>query len=156
MHIHILAVGQKMPGWVTQACDEFLKRMPRELQLKTTEVPLIKRGKNSDIERIKRDEGRKLLDAVPAGASIVVLDVTGKKLSTEALATNLDQWMAQGQDVAIIIGGPDGLSDEVLSAARQKISLSELTFPHPLVRVILVEQLYRAWTIINNHPYHRS
>ena len=145
-----------MPGWVTQACDEFLKRMPRELQLKTTEVALIKRGKNSDIERIKRDEGRKLLDAVPAGDSIVVLDVGGKKLSTQALATKLDQWMAQGQDVAIIIGGPDGLSDEVLSAARQKIALSELTFPHPLVRVILVEQLYRAWTIINNHPYHRS
>ena len=145
-----------MPGWVTQACDEFLKRIPRELQLKTTEVALIKRGTNSDLERIKRDEGRKLLDAVPAGASIVVLDVGGKKLSTQALATKLDQWMAQGQDVAIIIGGPDGLSDEVLSAARQKISLSELTFPHPLVRVILVEQLYRAWTIINNHPYHRS
>ena len=145
-----------MPGWVTQACDEFLKRMPRELQLKTTEVPLIKRAKNSDIARIKRDEGRKLLDAVPSGASIVVLDVTGKKLSTESLATTLDQWMAQGQDVAIVIGGPDGLSDEVLSAAKQKLSLSELTFPHPLVRVILVEQLYRAWTIINKHPYHRS
>ena len=76
-----------MPGWVTQACDEFLKRMPRELQLKTIEIPLIKRGKNSDIERIKRDEGRKLLDTVPSGANIVVLDVTGKKLSTESLAT---------------------------------------------------------------------
>ena len=109
-----------MPGWVTQACDEFLQRMPRELQLKTIEVPLIKRGKNSDIERIKRDEGRQLLDAVPSGANIVVLDVTGKKLSTESLATTLDQWMTQGQDVAIVIGGPDGLSDEVLSAARQK------------------------------------
>lgn len=155
MHIYIIAVGQKMPGWVNQACDEFLKRMPRELQLKTIEVPLIKRGKNPDIERIKRDEGSKILDTVPAGASMVALDVTGRQLSTESLAVALGRWMEQGKDIALVIGGPDGLSDEILSKADQKLSLSEMTFPHPLVRVILVEQLYRAWAILNNHPYHR-
>jgi len=156
VHIHLIAVGQKMPAWVDQACADFLKRLPRELQFNTIEVPLLKRGKNPDIQRIVRDESRKVLDAVPAGCSLVALDVTGTRISTEKLATTLDNWMRQGQDIAIVIGGPDGISDELLQQADQALSLSDMTFPHTLVRVIIVEQLYRAWSILNNHPYHRA
>jgi 23S rRNA (pseudouridine1915-N3)-methyltransferase len=156
VHIHLIAVGQKMPAWVDQACADFLKRLPRELQLNTIEVPLLKRGKNPDIQRIVRDESRKVLDVVPAGCSLVALDVKGGRLSTEKLATTLNNWMQQGQDIAIVIGGPDGLSNELLQQADQAVSLSDMTFPHPLVRIIIVEQLYRAWTILNNHPYHRA
>ena len=156
MHIHLIAVGQKMPAWVDQACADFLKRLPRELQLNTTEVPLLKRGKNPDIQRIVRDESRKVLDAIPAGSSLVALDVKGSRISTEKLAITLDNWMQQGRDIAIVIGGPDGLSNELLQQADQAVSLSDMTFPHPLVRVIIVEQLYRAWSILNNHPYHRA
>lgn len=156
MHIHLIAVGQKMPAWVDQACADFLKRLPRELQLNTIEVPLLKRGKNPDIQRIVRDESRKVLDAIPAGSSLVALDVKGSRISTEKLAITLDNWMQQGRDIAIVIGGPDGLSNELLQQADQAVSLSDMTFPHPLVRVIIVEQLYRAWSILNNHPYHRA
>lgn len=156
MHIHLVAVGQKMPAWVDEACNDFLKRLPAELKFNPILVPLIKRGKNPDIQRIVRDESRKILDAIPAGCLLVALDVQGKRITTEKFATILDDWMQQGQDVALVIGGPDGLSDELLQQARIKISLSDLTFPHPLVRVVIVEQLYRAWSILNNHPYHRG
>jgi 23S rRNA (pseudouridine1915-N3)-methyltransferase len=156
VRIYLIAVGQKMPAWVNQACDEYLKRLPHELQMAFVEVPLIKRGKNADIPRIVRDEGRKVLQSVPAGCGLVALDVKGARISTEKLASTLDHWMQQGQDIAIVIGGPDGLSDEILQQAQHRLSLSEMTFPHPLVRIIIVEQLYRAWSILANHPYHRA
>ncbi len=144
-----------MPAWVDQGCADFLKRLPRDLQLNTIEVPLLKRGRNPDIQRIVRDESRKVLGAIPAGCSLVALDVKGSRLSTEKLAITLNNWMQQGRDIAIVIGGPDGLSDELLQQADQAISLSDMTFPHTLVRIIIAEQLYRAWSILNNHPYHR-
>ena len=156
MHIHLVAAGQKMPAWVDMACADFIKRMPAELKLNQVLIPTIKRGKNADIQRIVRDESRNLLAAVPANCQIVALDVLGKSVTTEKLSSILHNWMQQGQDIALIIGGPDGVSDELLQKAVLKISLSDLTFPHPLVRVIVVEQLYRAWTILNNHPYHRG
>ena len=145
-----------MPAWVNQACDDYLTRLPRELQLNTIEVPLIKRGKNPDIQRIVRDESRKVMESIPAGCSLVALDVKGRKVSTEKLATTLNNWMQQGNDIAIVIGGPDGLSDELLQQAEQTMSLSDMTFPHLLVRIVIIEQLYRAWSILNNHPYHRA
>ena len=156
MHIHLVAVGQKMPAWVDEACGEFLKRLPAELKINPILVPLIKRGKNPDIQRIVRDESRKILEVIPPESSLVALDVQGKRLSTENFSSLLGNWMQQGQDVALVIGGPDGLSNELLQQARLKISLSDLTLPHPLVRVVIVEQLYRAWSILNNHPYHRG
>lgn len=156
MRIHLLAVGQKMPAWVDEACADFLKRMPPELRLNIIELPLARRGKNPDIPRIVRDEGRKLLGAIPSGCMLVALDVRGARVTTEKFSTILHGWMQQGQDVALIIGGPDGISDEVLQQSHLKLSLSDLTFPHPLVRIMLVEQLYRAWSILNNHPYHRA
>ena len=156
MRIHLIAVGQKMPAWVAQACDDYRKRLPRELSINTVEVALIKRGKHPDIQRIIRDESRKVLNAVPAGCRLIALDVRGKQITTEGLAASLDGWMQQGQDVAIAIGGPDGVSKELLQEADQALSLSGMTFPHPLVRIIIIEQLYRAWSILNNHPYHRA
>ncbi|MDT8452537.1 MAG: 23S rRNA (pseudouridine(1915)-N(3))-methyltransferase RlmH [Gammaproteobacteria bacterium] len=156
MHIHLVAAGHKMPAWVDLACADFLKRLPPELKLTQLLIPTIKRGKNADIQRIVRDESRLLLAAVPANSQIVALDVRGKRITTEKLSGILDNWMQQGQDIALIIGGPDGVSEELLQKAVLKISLSDLTFPHPLVRVIVVEQLYRAWSILNNHPYHRG
>jgi len=156
LKIHLVAIGHKMPAWVQQACDDYIRRLPAELRIHSILLPLIKRGKNPDISRIVRDESRKLLAAVPENSTLVVLDVLGKSLATPKLAKQLDNWMSHGQDVAIIIGGPDGVSKELLDKAQLKISLSALTFPHTLIRVMLVEQLYRAWTINNNHPYHRD
>lgn len=145
-----------MPAWVDAACDDFIRRMPPEIRLKAKLLPLIKRGKNPDIERIKRDESTKLQQAIPDGCISVLLDVGGKRMSTEKLADVLQNWLQSGQDIAIVIGGPDGVSDEFRQAAGIKLSLSELTFPHTLVRVMLCEQLYRAWSILAGHPYHRA
>ena len=156
MKIHLLAIGHKMPAWVEQACEEYNRRLPPELRIHSVLLPLLKRGKNPDIKRIVRDESRKLLAAVSADSRLIVLDVLGKRLSTPGLSRQLENWMQNGQDISIVIGGPDGVSEELLAQAQQKISLSELTFPHTLIRVMLVEQLYRVWTILNNHPYHRE
>jgi 23S rRNA (pseudouridine1915-N3)-methyltransferase len=154
--INLIAIGNKMPDWVDVASNDFTKRLPAEIKINLISLPLIKRGKNPDIPRIIRDESRKLLCAVPKDSLLVVLDVLGKPVTTMKFSNILDTWIQQGQDISIVIGGPDGVSDELLSQARQKISLSALTFPHPLVRVILLEQIYRAWSILNNHPYHRA
>lgn len=145
-----------MPDWVVSASNDFSKRLPAEIKINSILIPLIKRGKNPDIPRIIRDESRKLLAAVPKDSLLVVLDVLGKSVTTMKLSTMLETWLQQGQDVSIIIGGPDGISDELLAKASMKLSLSALTFPHPLVRVILLEQIYRAWSILNKHPYHRA
>ena len=145
-----------MPGWVDEACQDYLKRLPPELKLNPVLLPLAKRGKNPDIKRIIRDESRSLLSAMPTGCQLVALDVGGKRVSTEQLSLLLDSWMQQGQDVAIAIGGPDGFSEELLQQAQLRLSLSDLTFPHSLVRVMVIEQLYRAWSLLNNHPYHRA
>ena len=145
-----------MPDWVEVASNDYNRRLPAEIQINSILLPLIKRGKNPDIPRIIRDESRKILAAVPKGSLLVVLDVVGKSISTMKLSAILEDWLQQAQDVSIVIGGPDGVSDELLAQASLKLSLSALTFPHPLVRVILLEQIYRAWSILNNHPYHRA
>ena len=145
-----------MPDWVDDASNDFIKRLPAEIRINSILLPLIKRGKNPDIPRIVRDESRKLLAAVPKNSQLVVLDVLGRSVTTMKFSSMLEGWLQQGQDISIIIGGPDGVSDELLSKASVKLSLSGLTFPHPLVRVILLEQIYRAWSILNNHPYHRA
>jgi 23S rRNA (pseudouridine1915-N3)-methyltransferase len=154
--INIIAIGNKMPAWVEEAGLDFIKRMPAEIKINSILLPLIKRGKNPDIPRIVRDESRKILSAIPKGSTLVVLDVLGQSVTTMKLSSLLGSWLQNAQDVSIVIGGPDGVSDELLSAASLKISLSALTFPHTLARVILLEQIYRAWSILNNHPYHRA
>ena len=155
MRVRIIAVGQKMPGWVTEAWNDYAKRIKGDVQLSLTELPMQKRGKNVNVEQLSEKEGKAILEAVQSSERIVALDVLGKAISTEDLAQNLTNWQMDGRNVAIIIGGPDGLSPAVLQAADQKISLSKMTLPHPMVRVLLVEQLYRAWSINQGHPYHR-
>ncbi len=156
MQIQLISVGNKMPRWVEQGYNEYAKRLPRECELILKEIPAGKRGKNADTNRIIRDEGVKMLAAIPDRAHIVTLDVIGKTWSTPDLSANLKNWLENGQPVALLVGGPEGLADSVKQKARQSWSLSKLTFPHPLVRVIVAEQLYRAWSLLNNHPYHRE
>ena len=145
-----------MPAWVEAAENDFKKRLPTEIKVNAILLPLIKRGKNPDIKRVVRDESRKLMAALPKNSLLVVLDVLGKSVTTMKFSSILESWLQRGQDVSIVIGGPDGVSDELLSQSTLTLSLSELTFPHPLVRVILMEQIYRAWSILNKHPYHRA
>lgn len=144
-----------MPRWVEQGYDDYAKRLPRECELVLKEIPAGKRGKNSDTQRITRDEGEKMLTAIPNRTHIVTLDIVGKSWTTPELSVNLKNWMESGQNVALLVGGPEGLAEAVKVRAQQSWSLSKLTFPHPFVRVIVAEQIYRAWSILNNHPYHR-
>ncbi|MGB1009739.1 MAG: 23S rRNA (pseudouridine(1915)-N(3))-methyltransferase RlmH [Thiolinea sp.] len=156
MRIHLLAVGTKMPAWVATASNEYASRMPPHCQLLIREIPQEKRSKNSDLQRIRNMEGEKILAAIPSGARVIALDVQGKSWSTEQLSGQLDNWMQSGQDIALLVGGPEGLSADCLQRADARWSLSALTFPHPLVRIIVTEQLFRAWSILSNHPYHRG
>jgi len=145
-----------MPDWVNSASSDFIKRLPPEIKINSILLPLIKRGKNPDISRIVRDESRKILAAVPKDSLLLVLDVQGRSVTTMKFSAMLETWLQQGQDISIVIGGPDGVSDDLFIKPTRRLSLSALPFPHPLVRVILLEQIYRAWSILNNHPYHRA
>ena len=156
MKLLVAAVGQRMPGWVNEAWNEYARRMPVGLGLSLREISLAKRGKNADTKRLTGLESKALFDAMPKRARIVVLDVRGQSWSTEKLAIKLEEWMGDGRDVGFMIGGPDGISADIMQKADTRWSLGPLTLPHPLVRVVLAEQLYRAWTITQNHPYHRA
>ena len=156
MKIHLIAIGDKMPRWVQDGYGEYAGRMPPECRLQLVEISARHRGKNADIARITRDEGRTMLDAIPRDSRVIALEVKGRTWSTEDLARQLENWMASGQDVSLLVGGPEGLSTECRERADQQWSLSPLTLPHPLVRVVVAEQLYRAWSILRNHPYHRG
>ena len=155
MRLRVIAVGTKMPAWVEQGVKEYQKRLPPELKLEIKELPLGKRGKGADIQRAIQSEGQQMLAAIGKGDTVIALDVLGKPWNTEKLAQELLDWQQLGNNVSLLIGGPDGLAPECLAAAHKKWSLSALTMPHPLVRILLTEQLYRAWTINSNHPYHR-
>jgi 23S rRNA (pseudouridine1915-N3)-methyltransferase len=155
MQINLISVGNRMPNWVQVGYDDYAKRLPRECELVLKEIAPGKRGKNSDIARIVRDEGERMLAAIPPGAYRVTLDIPGKPWTTPELAAAMQRWRENGQAVALLVGGPEGLADAVRDGAQESWSLSRLTFPHPLVRIIVAEQLYRAWSILNNHPYHR-
>ena len=155
MKLKLLAVGTRMPSWVETGFEEYRKRMPVELKLDLIEIPLSPKGKGSS-NPSKENQGQAILKAINKQDKVIALDVLGKSMSTESLATQLSSWQMSGQDICLLIGGPDGLSPECLQRANMKWSLSDLTLPHPLVRVLLMEQLYRAWTINKNHPYHRS
>ncbi len=156
MQLQVAAVGQRMPGWVNDAWHEYARRMPPGLSLGIREIALSKRGKNADTKRLTATESLALIESMPERAHIIALDVKGQSWSTEQLAQKLEGWMGDGRDVGFMIGGPDGIAPEVLQRADTRWSLGPLTLPHPLVRVVLAEQLYRAWTITQNHPYHRA
>lgn len=156
MKIHLIAVGQKMPAWVNTGVDEYLRRMPHDCPVLVHEIPAGKRGKGSDIARITQDEGKRIIEKIPKGAHVVALEVGGRSHSTEKLAKKLEGWRGEGHDVAFLIGGAEGLSDECRKVANEQWSLSDLTLPHPIVRVVLAEALYRAYSVMVGHPYHRA
>jgi 23S rRNA (pseudouridine1915-N3)-methyltransferase len=155
MQIILLAVGERMPAWVEAGFNEYARRLPAHCKLVLREIPAGKRGKGADLARLTRAEGEQLLAAVPRGAHVVALDRAGRELDTGQLADKLRAQLASGTDLALLIGGPEGLSEQCLKAAHERWSLSKFTLAHPLVRVVLAEQLYRAWSIITNLPYHR-
>jgi len=144
-----------MPAWVNQAYQEYSQRLTRDCRLVLKEVPAIKRTKNADLDKIKAQESQKLLDLIPAGDRVIALEVGGRAWSTEQLSIELSQWLRSGQNHCLLIGGPEGLDEPCRQRADQLWSLSPLTLPHPMVRIIVAEQLFRAWSILNNHPYHR-
>lgn len=149
-----------MPAWVSQGYEEYAKRLNKDIKIKLIEVAASKRVKTTSVDRLKSEESvriQKILSKdANKGAHIVVLDVKGKQWGTEDLSKQLESWLHLGQDVNLIVGGPDGLDDDILKLAKQSWSLSKLTFPHPIVRVVVSEQIYRAWSLLNNHPYHRA
>lgn len=152
----ILAVGHKMPAWVNQGFGEYAKRMPRESRIELVEIKPEKRVGGKTREQVYEAERSRIEAALPVDCERVVLDEHGKDWSTLELADELKEWMRGGRDVAFVIGGADGLHPEVKRRANRLWSLSRLTLPHGLVRVVLAEQLYRAVTVIQNHPYHRE
>lgn len=156
MRLTVITVGGKMPAWVDQGVTEYSKRLPREIRLHWRELPLARRGGDSTPEQLREREGEQILKAIPTGDRVIALDVLGDSVSTEQLAQRLADWQMSAANVSLLIGGPDGLSATCLARAWQRWSLSALTLPHPLVRILLVEQLYRAWTITVGHPYHRA
>ncbi|WP_101759736.1 23S rRNA (pseudouridine(1915)-N(3))-methyltransferase RlmH [Oceanicoccus sp. KOV_DT_Chl] len=155
MRIRLIAVGTKMPSWVEQGAEEYTKRLPPELKWELKELALGQRGKGADIQRAINTEGQQMLAAIGQHDHVIALDVKGKPWSTEQLALELQDWQREGHNISLLVGGPDGLAGECLLRANKRWSLSPLTLPHPLVRIVLAEQLYRAWAINNNHPYHR-
>ena len=156
MRTRLIAVGERMPGWVAEGFSEYRKRLSRDLPLDLVEIPLGNRGTQREPARAMAVEGAAVLAAIPKDAHVVALDGGGKPWSSEQLAAQLADWRMQGRDLALLIGGPDGHAPDVLARANQRWSLGPATLPHMLVRLIVVEQLYRAATIVAGHPYHRA
>lgn len=156
MRIYLLAVGQRMPDWVAQGFAEYQKRLPRECSLQLKEIAPGRRGKNYSPQKAMEEEADRILAAIPDNCRVWALDEHGKSFSTRQLSQQLDDWLQDGRDLALLVGGPEGLAPRVKQQVEQLWSLSALTLPHPMVRVLLAEQLYRAWTILQNHPYHRE
>ncbi|MCP3675283.1 MAG: 23S rRNA (pseudouridine(1915)-N(3))-methyltransferase RlmH [Gammaproteobacteria bacterium] len=156
MRIRFIVVGKKMPAWVQTGYQEYARRLPRELDLELIEIPLAHRGKNADLQRLLKKEGEMMIAAIKPNDFVVSLDVIGKSWTTPDLAKQLSMWQGLGSDVCLLVGGPDGLAPQCSQRAQQHWSVSALTFPHPLVRVVVAEALYRAWSINAGHPYHRE
>lgn len=155
MRIHLLAVGTRLPAWQIAGVRDYLRRFPPQFELRLVEIAAAKRNKSSPRKRILAEEGTRLLAAIPANARVVALDAGGHMWSTEELAQVLMRQIHNGDDVALLIGGPDGLAPDCLARSDERWSLSALTLPHGLVRVVVAEQLYRAWLLLNRHPYPR-
>lgn len=156
MQLRIVAVGTRLPPWQQQGFNEYAKRLPRECAMTLTEIPTAARGKSRPTRQMIDKESDRMLAAIGRNDYVVALDQPGNRYTTEELARLLETWLGQGRDLALLIGGPDGLSDACRSRADQRWSLSDLTLPHGLVRVLVAEQMYRAWTILRGHPYHRG
>lgn len=155
MKLLIVAVGQRVPDWAQTAYDDYVKRFPPELKVELKTVKTEPRGSKT-LETLLAAERERIEAVLPRGCRVVALDERGTALTTKALAQQLQQWQLESDDVALLIGGPDGLDPTLRAAAHQRIRLSDLTLPHAMVRVLLIEQLYRAWSVNANHPYHRE
>ncbi len=156
MRIRLIAVGTRMPEWVETAFRDYAGRLPHECRLELTEIAPALRSKNTDIARAKQQEGEKILKALPRDALVIALDERGESLTSPQWSEALQRWMQSGRDTCLLIGGPDGHAPEVLARADRQWSLSKLVLPHALVRVFVAEQLFRAWSLLANHPYHRA
>ena len=155
MKLLIVAVGQRVPDWAQTAWDDYAKRFPPELKVELKAVKTEPRGSKS-LDTLYAAERERIAAAIPKGCRTVVLDERGTALTTKALAARLTEWQLSGDDVALVIGGPDGLEPAFKQAAHERIRLSDLTLPHAFARVLLIEQLYRAWSVNAHHPYHRE
>jgi len=156
MKLFILAVGHKMPEWINTGFGEYAKRMPRETRIELVEIRPEPRTTGKSVVQIMEAEAGRILAVLPTGCLRIVLDEHGTQLTTRQLAQKMGEWMGGGRDVAFVIGGADGLHESVKSGAQQRWALSPMTLPHGLVRVLLAEQLYRAYSLLHNHPYHRE
>ncbi|MBI2313203.1 MAG: 23S rRNA (pseudouridine(1915)-N(3))-methyltransferase RlmH [Betaproteobacteria bacterium] len=156
MKLLVVAVGDRMPGWVDAAFAEYAKRMPREARIELKQVRPESRATGKSVEQMLAAERDRIVAALPAGSLRVVLDEHGRQCTTAELARQLERWLAEGRDVAFVIGGPDGLDPGLKRDAQLTLALSAMTLPHGLARVVLAEQLYRATSILRGHPYHRE
>ena len=155
VRLRVLAVGNKMPSWVEQGVAAYARRMPKELSVDWLEVPMAKRGTGS-ADSYRRQEAASIGSKLHRDEDLIVLDVQGLEISTEKIARRFADWQMRGRPVCVVIGGPDGVHRSLLERASEQWSFGRITLPHPLVRVILAEQLYRAWSLQSGHPYHRG
>ena len=155
MRVRLISVGSKMPGWVDEGYKEYSRRLGSDLKLDLIEISLNRRSKGADVSRLQEKEAVQMLAAAGQGDLVVTMEIKGKPWSTEKLADNMGEWMHSGRNVSLMVGGPEGLHPSVMAQADLRWSLSPLTLPHPLVRVVVAEQVYRAWSILKNHPYHK-
>ncbi len=156
MQVTVIAVGHRMPSWIENGFREYAKRMPSEWHFSLKELKPVEHARNKNAETVMAAEARKIMSVVPKGARIVALDERGKDLSTMQLADHMEKWLQDGRDLVFVIGGADGLDSTLKKQADLLVRLSSLTLPHGMVRILLTEQLYRASSILQNHPYHRS
>ena len=155
MRIRLITVGSKMPGWVEEGYEEYSRRLGADLKLELVEIPLNRRSKGADVNRLQEKEANQMLAAVGQSDLVVTMEIKGKAWSTEQLSDKMGEWMHSGRNVSLLVGGPEGLHPSCMAQADLRWSLSPLTLPHPLVRVVVAEQVYRAWSILKNHPYHK-
>ena len=156
MKLFILAVGNKMPEWITKGYLEYAKRMPRETAIALVEIKPEPRTTGKSVAQIMEAEAQRIESAMPKDVTRIVLDERGAHLTTKQMSQKMQDWLGSGHEVAFIIGGADGLHESVRSGAHQLLALSALTLPHGMVRILLAEQLYRAYSLLHNHPYHRE
>ena len=156
MKARLIAVGERPPGWVSEGFAEYRKRLSHWLPLDLLEVPPGLRGRQRDTTRAIQEEGARVLAAIPPTAHVLLLDGSGRAYSSEQLAERLQHWRMHGRDLALLVGGPEGHADAVRARADETWSLGPLTLPHMLVRLLVAEQLYRACSLLANHPYHRA
>jgi len=156
MQIQIISIGQKMPAWVESGCADYLRRLPREIGVTIVTLPLAPKRSSNSAQRLKEIESRAIMARLTPGSFNIALDEHGNDWGSQKWSQQLQHWMLEYPRVNLIIGGPDGLSRECVQMCQQSVSLGKMTMPHALVRVVLVEQLYRAWTLSQGHPYHRE